>query len=148
MSASISASVIASHPNIVVGGQVATGLASVDNATRFNKHDVAFGFGVWLVHHALWDDVHLTFSKVNGLVLHFDLHRALDNDEHLVGVLMIVPDKLTLEFSQLELKVVHICDDAWAPVFVEQGQFLCQVDGGHEPLRPPVLLWFISGFCG
>ncbi len=85
---------------------------------------------------------------MNRLVLHFDVHRAFDDDEHLVGVLVVVPDELTFEFGQLELVIVHLCNHAWAPVFTEQGQFLCQVDGGHERLRPPALLWFNSGFSG
>ena len=82
-------------------------------------------------------------------MFHFDVHRALDDDEDLVGVLVVVPDELTFEFGQFELVIVHFCNHAWAPVFIEQGQFLCQIDGGHERLRPPALLWFISGLgCG
>jgi len=105
---------------------------------------MAFGFGVGFVHHAFGHDVHFALGKMNGLVLHFDVHRAFDDDEHLVGVLVIVPNELAFEFGQLELIVVHLCNHSGAPMVIEGGQFLCQVDGGHKRLRPPALLWFIS----
>ena len=81
-------------------------------------------------------------------MLHFDVHRALHHNERLVGVLMVVPNKLAFEFGQLKLIVVHLCNDSRAPEVTEGGQFFCQVDGGHERLRPAALLWFISGLSG
>ena len=40
-----------------------------------------------------------------------NLHLALDHDEGLVGVVMVVPNKVALKLDELELVVVEFGDD-------------------------------------
>ena len=100
-----------SYPDVIVGGQVAIDVSGVHDATRLDDHDLAFVFCDRPVLDTLGYDTHLAGVQFDGAVLEFDLHAALDDDECLVGVGMMVPDELALDFDQFELVVVHLGDD-------------------------------------
>src|ERR1043166_7767370 len=53
---------------------------------------------------------------------------ALDDEERLIGLLVIMPDEVALQLHDFELVVVHFGDDLRLPLLVEQGELLAQVD--------------------
>ena len=84
--------------------------------------------------------MHLACVQRDGTVFKFNPHAAFDDDEHLVGVAVVVPDKLALNFDEFELIVVHFGDDFGRPVVRKEVEFFGEVDGGHGVSRPPALL--------
>ena len=45
-----------------------------------------------------------------------------------VGVFVIVPDEITLQFGELELIVVHFCNDFGLPLLAKQSKFFPEAD--------------------
>src|SRR5271165_5688143 len=57
-----------------------------------------------------------------------DSQITFDHDECLIGVLMVVPNEVTLHFHDLELIIIHFGDDLRSPVLLEQSEFLLEID--------------------
>ena len=60
-----------------------------------------------------------------------DLHLTFDDDECLVGVIVPVPNEITLELDKLELNVVEFCNDFGRPMFGKETEFFSEIYGGH-----------------
>jgi hypothetical protein len=56
---------------------------------------------------------------VNRAIAKIDPQNALEDDEGLIGILVIVPDEVTLQSYDFELIVVHFGDHLWLPLLVE-----------------------------
>jgi hypothetical protein len=59
------------------------------------------------------------------------------HDERLIGIFVVVPNKVTLQLHDLELVVVHFGDDLWLPLLVEQPELLAEVDRFVAHVTPP-----------
>jgi hypothetical protein len=77
---------------------------------------------------ALRHNEHLARRELNGAVAKIDPQRAVEHDERLVGVVVIVPDEVALQLDDLELIVVHLSNDLRLPLLVEQSELFCEVD--------------------
>jgi hypothetical protein len=53
-----------------------------------------------------------------------DQQSSLKAEEELVGVVVLVPDEVTLELYDLDLIIVQFTDDLRPPMFGNSGQFL------------------------
>jgi hypothetical protein len=83
------------------------------------------------------NDEDLTGPQVDlRLIPQPDRQLAVDDQEDLVGVGMLVPHELALRLRHLEMPVVGLGDDPGRPVLTQLGQLLGKVDGdsgrGHE----------------
>jgi hypothetical protein len=76
-------------------------------------------FGVRLVLHTLRDNEHLTRRYTDRTVTKIDPQNALDDNERLIRVLVIVPDEIALQPYELELVVVHFGYDLGLPLLVK-----------------------------
>jgi len=85
-------------------------------------------FGIRLVFDALRHDEHFACRDMDRAVAKIDPQNAIEDDEGLVGVLVIVPDEIALELHDLELIVVHFGDDLRLPLLVEQFQLRAEID--------------------
>src|SRR5687767_11077739 len=136
------------YPDIVLRRECATSLASVYNTARLDKQRMAFTCGASDMFDALWHNEHFPGLERDGPVLETDLHLAVQHQEDLVGVFMIMPDELALQFHELELVVVHFRDDPRGPALRESGQLLRKVDylGSHDvtPISVPAPCWASS----
>ena len=57
--------------------------------------------------------MHFTSVERDGTVLKFDAHAALNDDEHFIGMAVIVPNEFALNFDQFELVIVHFSNHLW-----------------------------------
>ena len=89
---------------------------------------------------AFGNHVHLTGVERDGAIFKLDVHAALNDDEHFVGVTVVVPDEFALNFHQFELIVVHFSDDLGGPVVGKQAKFLCEVHDAHGGATTTALL--------
>src|SRR5262249_9713346 len=92
-------------------------------------------FGVRLVLYALRDDEHLARRQPDRTIAKIDPQSALEDDERLIRVLVIVPNEVALQPHELELVVVHFGDDLRLPLLVKQPELLAEIDRfvGHVP---------------
>ncbi|EHP43050.1 hypothetical protein OR16_10783 [Cupriavidus basilensis OR16] len=60
-------------------------------------------------------------------VAKIDAQRALQHDERLIGLDMVVPEKIAFDLDQLELVVVHFGDDFRRPVLMDQAELVREV---------------------
>jgi len=89
---------------------------------------VALLFGSRDVFDSLLDDKHFALFNRDLAVAEPDLHFALDDDERLIGVVVLMPDKVTLELDQLELVVVQLSNHLGRPVFGKEGKLLGEIN--------------------
>jgi len=61
----------------------------------------------------------LAFLQVNITIPQFDQQVSFHNEEQLVLVLVLMPDKLALEFGQLDVGVIELACNLRAPVLLK-----------------------------
>ena len=128
------------NPNIVVSLEVTFGFTRVDDTSGFHEHDFAFGFREGLVPCSFGDDVHFSSVERDGPVFKLNVHAALKNNEHFIGMAVVMPDKFAFNLDEFELVIVHFSDDFWRPVVREEFEFFREVNDGHGGSTTPVLL--------
>src|SRR5947209_2574683 len=69
-------------------------------------------------------------------IMQFDHQSSLHDKEQFILVLMAVPDKLTLELCQLNIRVVQLACNLWAPILMKERKFLVEVHFVHESCLP------------
>jgi hypothetical protein len=78
--------------------------------------------------HASGDDEHFAGLQVNGAIPEVDPQMAVDDNEGLIGLRVIVPDKVAVQANQLELIIVHLRNDARRPVLPKLLELAFEVD--------------------
>jgi hypothetical protein len=63
---------------------------------------------------------------------------SLDDNEYLIRFRVAVPDKFSLDLGELELDLVHLSNDLWGPLVLEQAQLFSKYNffNGHLLLLP------------
>src|SRR5271157_3376582 len=89
-------------------------------------------FGNWAMLDASGHDWKLAFLQPDIAVPELHPESPLDHQEQLVFVVMLMPNKLALEFHQLDVLPVQLANDPGAPVIVEEGELLTQVHLGDR----------------
>src|SRR5690348_14817720 len=117
-----------SDPDVIGCRALATLVARVGDTPWLYQQQLHLSFGAGLVPGPLGLDEHLARSESHCAVLEVDSQRSLEDDESLVGILMVVPDEVTVDPHDLELVVIHLRDDLGLPLVGEQLEFLLQVD--------------------
>jgi hypothetical protein len=112
------------------------GVAGVRRAGWFNEQDVRFLFG----HGAMFDVPghyeHLAGAQGDAAVPHLNGQAALEYEEEVVGVVVLVPDKLAFDLDDHEVMPVELTDGSRLPVLRERRKFFRQVDGFHDGRSP------------
>ena len=115
----------------------AEGHAACSAIARLHR-DAALVGGVRFVLDAGGDDDQL--ARGNGFLPLPEIHAksALDDQEHLVGVIVLVPDELARDLDQLDLIAVELADHLGAPMIGEASELLGQIDliHGSSPCPP------------
>ena len=112
-------------------GEFRVHLARVFGARGFDIKDVGFFLRYRAVLLTARDDKQLAGVKHYIPVAELDHQPALQHDEQLVLVFMIVPDKFTFYFGDLDVVAVVLGDDLGRELLGDQRKFLIQIDGLH-----------------
>ena len=110
---------ISSYPFIIGRGEVPFVLSRIDDSAWFDEHKSAFFRSIWLVLHSLGNHIHLSLIQFNRVLFKLDAHLSLDDDEHFIGIGMVMPDKLAFDLDQFELVIVHLGNHLRCPSFRE-----------------------------
>src|SRR5262245_4793304 len=106
-------------PNIILGRALAARMAGIEYPTRLDQQQLDLVFGVRLVLYTLRDDEHLARRQLDRPIAKIDAQSALQDDERLIRMLVIMPNEVTLQPHELELVVVHFGYDLRLPLLVE-----------------------------
>ena len=72
---------------------------------------------------------HLTRGEIDGTLSEVDAELTFENDERLVGVLVVMPDEVAFDSYDFELIVVHLGDNLWLPLLGKERKLLLKIDG-------------------
>ncbi len=100
-----------SDPDIIRRSQSPTCIARIDCPGRFDQQDFAFVFGIRFMFCTSGDNQQLTCMQVHLSIPKLDAHVSFKHNEHFVGLSMTVPNKLSLDFDQFEVIIIHLGDD-------------------------------------
>ena len=101
-----------SDPDIVLRGQLPARITGIDHAAWLDDKRMAFLGRTGNVLDPPGYDKHFTLGNRHFVIAKADLHLSMDNKKDFVGVIVLVPDKITLQLDQFELDVVHLGDYA------------------------------------
>src|SRR5262249_39180403 len=118
-----------SDPDVAWRGLRVANIAGVHGARQLDEHREALGPRRRLMLISFGHHEHLAGANRQIAVAKVNGHRAVDDDEDLVGVAMAVPDELAAELDELELVVVHPGNDLRRPMIGEGRELLSEVDG-------------------
>ena len=89
---------------------------------------MGLGFGDRLVFHSPGNDEELAFVEFDDPIAKMYRQVAVEDQEELVLVLVMVPDELAFELGELDVLAVEFADDTGAPMFSELLEFPGEVD--------------------
>src|SRR5262249_46768095 len=103
------------------------------NTARLDQQEFDLLLGIGLVLHAFGNDEHLSCRHADRAIAKVDPQDALQHDERLVRISMVVPNEVAVKSDDLELVVVHFGNDLRLPLLAKQCEFLAEIDGliGH-----------------
>ena len=73
----------------------------IEHAARLDQEQLDLPFCVGFVLDALWNDEHFTVRNMDCAISEIDPQITLHHDECFIGILMVVPDKVTLQLHDL-----------------------------------------------
>ena len=86
-------------------------MPSIQHSSRFDQKKFDFILGKGFVLDALWNHIHFALRHINMTIPEIDAQSPFQNDKRLIGIVMVMPDKIALKFYQLELVTIHFSDD-------------------------------------
>jgi hypothetical protein len=103
-------------------------MAGVPDATRFDEKHFCFIFRIRLVFDAFRHDVHLACREVDVTIPEIDPQCAVQDDERLVRIVVIMPDKVAFNFT-----ILAYSPDPGSPVPVRSGDHIVAAMPVEEP---------------
>ena len=88
---------------------------------------MGLGFGDRLVFYAPGNDEELAFVEFDDPVTKMYRQVAVEDQEELIFLLVMVPDELAFELGELDVLAVEFADDTGTPTFSELLEFLGEV---------------------
>jgi hypothetical protein len=104
-----------STEGVDLGGQLSASVAGVNDAARLQKKRRGFDIGARTVLDTTRHDEKLRWPERNVAFAHLDFQLAVQDQEELVGVRVLVPGELTLNLHNPDVVVV-----IWAIFFGDQ----------------------------
>ena len=104
----------------------------VQRGRGLEKQNPAFFIGDRLVLNSARDHDEFSFLERHCFVAELDAKPSLYNQEHLVFVLMLMPDEFAFHLVELHQLAVEFACDVGLPVFVDLREFRGEIDFVHD----------------
>ena len=119
----------------------ATLVACVEGGFGFQQQYLDLFFCDGQVFDASRHDYELTWFETHIMATKLDHQAAAHHEKQFVFVRVLMPDKLALELSELDIRVVEFADNLRTPEVVEESELLAQIHLVHKyrlslPARP------------
>jgi hypothetical protein len=128
----LQAELTCSNPVQFVHCELVLDVPGVERGRRLEKQDPAFFIGDRLMLDSARDHDELTLFEMNALIAEFDAKPSLDHEEHLVFVLVVMPDEFAFQLVEFHQLAIEFARDVGFPVFVNLGEFGDQIDLFHD----------------
>src|SRR5262245_66131844 len=102
-------------------------MAGIKYPTRLDQQQLDLVFGVRLVLYVLRDNEHLARRQLDRTIAKIDPQNALEDDERLIRMLVIVPNEVALQPHELELVVVHFGYDFRLPLLAKATELVAVI---------------------
>ena len=104
----------------------------VVDVLRLKEHDPDLFGGHGFMLNSLGD--HDDFSRAHQCAVVAEFHGELSFDDLKKFVLLIVavPNKFPLNFGQLHILAIELCNDFWGPLFLKQSKFFFNGNRLHD----------------
>lgn len=102
-------------------GPVPTGVSGINGTDWLEKHNMNFAFGAWTMFNTARYDDELSLLDRDRPIPKEHVERARHYQEHLVFMLMRMPNEVTLKLDQLHMLTVELTDDLRNPVSIKKG---------------------------
>jgi len=123
-----------SYPRVTGGGLFAAGIPGVYCPCDLHEHGAAFILCRGLVFYSLRNDKNLPVPDRHIAIPEVNAHFSTQDDQHLIGVFVVKPNELPLNFDEFKVIVVHLGDNLRRPVLGELSKLFAEVDRGlHVP---------------
>jgi hypothetical protein len=107
-------------------------ISRVQGSLRFDEHDMNFLVGDGEMLDTARNNDEFAFAHDGFAVAELHAQRAFDHKEEFVLVLMVMPDKLTLEFDGFDMTIIYFADDPGIAVIGKMAELFTQIDGFHD----------------
>ena len=87
-------------------------VSGVAGSSGFDQQNVTLAFSNRFVLDAAWHHAQLALLQFHRVITKLDQHPACHHVENLIGFRVLVPDEFTFDLGQLEMDIIHLCDDA------------------------------------
>ena len=104
--------------------QLVLDVPGVERGRRLEKQDPAFFIGDRPVLDSARDHDELAFFEPDGLVAELDAEPAPHHQEHLIFVVMVMPDEFAIDLGELDLLTVQFAGNVRLVELVDLGEFL------------------------
>ena len=111
-----------------VGGALVLDVAGVPCLGGLEQQNVRLALRDGLVLDAARDDIELALVEVDALLPKLDREVAVEHEEQLVGLVVVVPDELAVEFGEFDRLAVEFADELRRLLFVELGELRFEID--------------------
>ena len=88
-------------------------IAGIRCTRRLDQQKMRLFFSDGAMLDTLWNDEHLARTEGDVAVAHADGDAALEHKEEVVGVVVSVPNELTLDLDDHEVVTIELADHAW-----------------------------------
>jgi len=110
-------------------------VAGVECGRRLEQQDPAFFISDGFVLDPARNHDELAFFEPDGLVAELDPEPALHHQEHLIFVVMVMPDEFAIDLGELDLLTVQFAGNVRLVELVDLGEFLGEVNFVHDLQR-------------
>jgi hypothetical protein len=107
-------------------------VARVQCRSGLEQEHMGFFFGNRLVLHSLRHDQKLPLLEPDVPIAKLHAESALNYEEKLVFVVVVMPNERPLKLHELDLLAVQLTDNLRLPVLGEEGELLSEVDFFHK----------------
>lgn len=111
------------------------GVAGVDGTSELEVEHVNLAERTRPMLNPRGHDEKLSAGQFDGLVGEIEEHLALEDEEKVVAVIVLVPYEVAGELRDLDFAVLKVADDPRPPRLVEGGERFTEVDWFHDAPR-------------
>jgi hypothetical protein len=104
-------------------------VAGIQSAAWLNQHQLDFVLCAGFMPCPFGHDEQFAGSDVDCSIGEIDAQLAIDYDKRLIRLWVVMPDKIALQFHDLELIVIHLRNNLRRPLFCKERKLFCQIDG-------------------
>lgn len=75
-----------------------------------------------------WNDEQFARAERDVALAHADCDATLENKKEVIGVVVRMPNKLTLDLDDHQVVAIELADHAWLPMTIKGSELVSEID--------------------